>query len=147
MSPADILSRLRRFLLAFSVLLLGGTLLELWLVGHTEDAVQLIPFVLCVLGAAAAIAALARPRRATLRGLRVCMALLVCGGLYGTYEHVAGNLALEREVNPKAPAGEILLGALSGGNPLLAPGTLAAAAVLALAATYRHTALQSGDES
>lgn len=142
MSPADVLARLRRFLLAFSVLLLGGSLVELFLVEHTEDAVQLIPFVLCGLGALAALAALLKPRRATLRALRVCMLLVVCGSLFGVYQHVSNNLAFRQEVNPNATGGELLRGALGGANPLLAPGILAAAAVLALAATYRHEYLE-----
>ncbi|HZH91237.1 MAG TPA: hypothetical protein VEX70_11540 [Pyrinomonadaceae bacterium] len=141
MSAADILSRLRRFLLAFSIMLLGGALLELWLIGHMQDPVQFIPFVLCGMGALAALAALLRPRRVTLWGLRVCMTLVVLGTLLGVYLHVEGNYELQREISPNAPTGETVFGALGGANPLLAPGVLAVAAVLALAATYRHAAL------
>ena len=144
MSPAEVLSRLRRFLLAFSVLLLGGSLVELFLVEHTEDAVQLIPFALCGLGALAALAALFKPRRATVWALRVCMILVVAGSLYGVYEHVSNNLAFQKEVNPNAPTGEMLRGALGGANPLLAPGILAAAAALALAAVYRQETTNAG---
>jgi hypothetical protein len=141
MSAADILSRLRRFLLAFSITLLGGALLELWLIDHTQDPVQFIPFVLCGLGALAALAALLRPRRATLWSVRVCMTLVVLGTLVGVYLHVEGNYELQREISPNASMGETVFGALGGANPLLAPGVLAVAAVLALAATYRHAAL------
>jgi peptidoglycan/LPS O-acetylase OafA/YrhL len=141
MSPAEILSRLRRFLLLFSVVLLGGSLLELWLIEHMEDPVQFIPFVLCGLGALTALAALARPRRATLLALRVCMALVVLGSLLGAYLHVEDNFELQREINPGATTGAALFEALGGANPLLAPGILAVAATLAIAATYRHPAL------
>jgi hypothetical protein len=141
MSPADVLSRLRRFLLIFSIALMGGALLELWLIEHTEDPAQFIPFVLCGLGTLAALAALVRPRRATLIALRVCMVLLVLGSLLGIYLHVEGNYALQREISPNETTGASLSGALGGANPLLAPGILAAAALLALAATYRHPAL------
>jgi hypothetical protein len=147
MSPADVLSRLRRFLLLFSVALLGGSLLELWLIEHTEETLQLIPFGLCGLGMLAALAALLRPRRPTLLTLRVCMGLVVLGSLLGIYLHVAGNLALQREISPKAGAGATLFGALGGGNPLLAPGILAVAAMLALAATYQHPALGNEEQS
>ena len=146
MSPAEILSRLRRFLLALSALLLGGAVVELWLVEHTEDPVQFIPFVLCGLGVMAALAVLARPRRATIWALRACMALVAAGSLLGVYLHVESNVELERELNPNMPTGEVLLGALGGANPLLAPGVLAVAAVLALAATYRHAALRNASE-
>jgi hypothetical protein len=142
MSPADTLFRLQRFLLVLSILLLGGTVVELLLVNHKEDFVQLIPFFLCGLGVVAAISVLFRPRRALIKGLRLCMALVVCGSLFGIYEHFANNVAFQREISPSAPIGDALMHAVAGGNPLLAPGTLAVAAVLALAATYHHPALE-----
>jgi hypothetical protein len=141
MSSAEILSRLRRFLLIFSLLLFGGAAVELWLVDHTQDPLQLIAFVLCGLGSVAALVALLRPRGATVWGLRVCMGLVACGSLLGSYLHVEGNLAFQREINPNEPSAEMVLSALGGANPLLAPGILAVAAVLALAVTYHHPAL------
>ena len=146
MTSADILSRLRRFLLVFSVLLFGGTVVELWLVNHKEETLQLIPFALCALGTAAALFALFRPRRASLWLLRACMALVVCGTLLGVYLHLDGNIDFQREIDPNAPAADMLLSVLGGGNPLLAPGILAVSAVLALAATYYHPALSKGDD-
>ena len=147
MSSADILVRLRRFLLALSILLLGGTVVELSLVKHWGDVVQLIPFVLCGLGVIAALVVLLRPRRATVLGLRVCIGLVVCGSIFGIYEHFANNVAFQREIKPNAPTRDVLVNAVAGGNPLLAPGTLAVAAVLALAATYYHPALEKDHET
>ncbi|HEV2801361.1 MAG TPA: hypothetical protein VGW12_12730 [Pyrinomonadaceae bacterium] len=141
MNPADVLSRLRRFLLAFSVVLLGGALLELWLIGHMEDPLQFVPFVLCGVGALVALVALLRPRRATLLVLRAAMVLVILGTLVGIYLHVEGNLGLQREISPNASTSETLFATLGGANPLLAPGVLAVAAILALAATYQHPAL------
>jgi hypothetical protein len=145
-SPADTLSRLRRFLLVLSLVLFGGTVVELLLVNHWEDTVQLIPFVLCVLGSGAALLVLFRPVRATVLGLRVCMGLVVCGSFFGIYEHFTNNLAFQREIQPNAQLTHVLVSAVAGGNPLLAPGTLAVAAVLALAATYYHPALENLSE-
>lgn len=143
MSPADTLFRLRRFLLAFSILLLAGTLVELLLVNHREDTVQLIPFFLCAMGSLASFLVLFRPRRATLLVLRVCMGVVVCGSLFGIYQHFANNIAFQREIKPNAAIADVLASAVAGGNPLLAPGMLAVAAVLALAATYYHPALEN----
>ncbi|MDQ3256596.1 MAG: hypothetical protein M3R15_22360, partial [Acidobacteriota bacterium] len=98
MTSADILSRLRRFLLVFSVLLFGGTVVELSLVNHMEDAVQLIPFVLCGLGSMAALVVLWRPQRATVLGIRICMGLVVGGSLFGIYEHLESNVEFQREI-------------------------------------------------
>ena len=141
MRPEVVLRRLRLFLLALSVALLCGAVVELWLVEHTEDPLQLVPFVLCGPGAVVLIVALLRPNRAALWALRACMLLVSAGSLLGVYLHVESNVALERELNPGLPAGRVLLGALGGANPLLAPGVLAVAALLALAATYEHPAL------
>lgn len=146
MGPAATLFRLRRFLLALSVLLFSGTVVELLLVKHWGDVVQLIPFALCGLGSIAALLALRRPRRATLLGLRVCMGLVVCGSLFGIYEHLSNNIAFQREIKPDAPMKDVLVSGVAGGNPLLAPGTLAVAAVLALAASYNHPALENKNE-
>ena len=146
MSPAATLFRLRRFLLVLSILLFGGTVVELSLVKHWGDVVQLIPFALCGLGSLAALFALLRPRRATLLGLRVCMAVVMCGSLFGIYEHFSNNIAFQREIKPSATMSEVLVSAVAGGNPLLAPGTLAVAALLALAASYNDPALENQSE-
>lgn len=142
MIDSVVLSRLRRFLLVVSALLFVGTLSELWLIEHTEDTVQLLPFALCGLGLLAAVVVLLRPRRSTLLALRACMSLAVLGSLVGVYLHVESNFALQREIDPNAPTGQAVMAALGGANPLLAPAVLALAAVLATAATYYHPALQ-----
>lgn len=142
MSPADTLARLRRFLLVLSIVLFAGTVVELTLVKHWEDTVQFIPFVLCALGSIAAVLVLFRPRRTPLLGLRVGMVLVVCGSLFGIYEHLTNNIAFQREIQPNTPLSDVLVSAVAGGNPLLAPGTLAVAAILALAASYHHPALE-----
>jgi hypothetical protein len=74
------------------------------------------------------------------------MGLVVCGSLFGIYEHLANNFAFQREMNPSAPMAHALVSAVAGANPLLAPGTLAVAAVLALAASYNHPALENKNE-
>jgi len=141
MSDAVVLLRLRRFLLITSALLFIGTGVELSLVNHTENVVQLLPFALCGLGLMAILVVLLLPQRLTLLGLRACMGLTVLGSLFGVYEHVINNMAFQKEIHPNAPAREVVIGALGGANPLLAPGMLALAAILAMAATYYHPAL------
>jgi hypothetical protein len=146
MSDSVVLLRLRQFLLVMSALLLIGTLVELWLINHMEDPVQLIPFALCGLGLVAIFLAMLRPRRAALLGLRACMGLLALGSFLGLYLHVESNLGFHRELHPNASTGDLLWGALGGANPLLAPGILALTAALAIAATYYHPALTKKHE-
>lgn len=139
MTPATVLRRLRWFLLAMALLLFVGTLVELWLVGHTEDAVQWVPFALCALGLVTIFVTMfARGRKSSLL-LRACMFVVIAGSAFGVYQHVSNNVAFEREINPSAAGRQLILKGLSGANPLLAPATLGVAALLALAATYKDS--------
>ncbi|MFZ0064464.1 MAG: hypothetical protein WAL47_20715 [Pyrinomonadaceae bacterium] len=142
MTSSDVLARLRRFLLVLSAFLFCGTLVELWLVNHTEDLVQWLPFVLCGVAVVVVLSVLLRPRRGTLLSLRAWMIAVIAGSLFGVYEHVTNNIAFEREINPTASSSRVLRQGLGGANPLLAPGMLAVAALLALAAIYKHGEIQ-----
>jgi hypothetical protein len=141
MSADIILFRLRRFLLVLAYFLFAGTLVELVFTGHTEEPAQFIPFILCGLGFLAAGAALIRPRRKTLLVLRACMSLVALGSLFGLYMHVTSNAEFYLEIYPQAAFLETVAAALGGANPLVAPGILALAAIIAGAATYAHPAL------
>ncbi len=136
-----ILARLRRFLLGLSGFLLLGTLGELIAIQHTQEPLQLVPFVLCGLGLVAVAAALARPGRQTLMALRLLMIPLALGSLLGVWEHVQSNIAFYQEVHASATTAQLIGAAVGGRNPLLAPGMLALAAALAAAATYYHPVL------
>lgn len=138
MNAPAILKRLRTFLLVLALSLFAGALVELWLVGHTTGFVQWIAFVLAGAGALVLVLALFRLNPATVRMLRVCMLVVACGTLFGIYQHISGNVAFAREVRPDSSTSQLFWRGLRGGNPLLAPGILAVAALLALSATYRH---------
>ena len=146
MSTAEVLRRLRLFLLVLSSLLFVGTLLELYLVNHKEDAIQWLAFVFAGLGLLVTLAALARRGPKTVLLLRWTMLLVIVGSLFGIYEHVSNNIAFEREIQPNATLSRLLWRGVSGANPLLAPGTLAIAALLSLAATYKYW-INSGSEA
>ncbi len=142
MNADNILLRLRRFMLALAGLLFLGTLTELFFIEHTEEPAQFIPFGLCALGLVMVALALLRPRRGPLLALRASAALILLGSLFGMWQHIEGNLGFALEINPGASGGALLAAALGGAAPLLAPGVLALAGVLAVAATYYHPALQ-----
>lgn len=141
MNDAVIVRRLRQFLLGTVALMCLATVGELVLEEHTENAIQLIPFALCGFGLAAVLALALWPRRATVWGLRGAMGVMGLGSLMGLYEHLANNVAFELEIRPGAAASAVLAEALKGANPLLAPGILGLAALIGLAATYYHPAL------
>jgi hypothetical protein len=133
--------RLRTFLLWLAGSMCVGTIIELFLAKHYEDPLQLIPFALCGVGLIAVVAALRRPQRVRLLALRGVMSLLLLGSLLGVYEHLVNNFAFELDMRPSAVWSDVWFQALRGAAPLLAPGILAVAAVVAIAATYAHPAL------
>lgn len=141
MSSNTILQRLRVFLLALSAFMLVGVVIELVLSEHTEEPAQFLPFILCGLGMVAILATLVRPQRLTLRALQAVMVVVVLGSLFGIYEHLESNVTFELDMRPGAVLGDVIVKALIGAAPLLAPGMLAMAAAVALAATYYHPAL------
>jgi hypothetical protein len=139
---ADVtLRQLRVFLLWVALSIFAATLVELILIEHTEEAIQWIPFVLCGVGIPAVIAALARPTRATLTLLRAVMAIDGIGGLVGVGYHIWSNFTFEADIRPGAAALDLVLPALKGAAPLVAPGMLLLAGVLAIAATVEHPAV------
>ena len=141
MSTTIVEQRLRTFLLWLAGSMCVGTIVELFLAKHYEDPLQLIPFGLCGMGLIAVLAALRRPQRTQLLALRGVMSLLLLGSLLGVYEHLVNNFAFELEMRPSAIWSDVWFQALRGAAPLLAPGILAVAAVVAIAATYAHPAL------
>jgi hypothetical protein len=139
MTAAEVLRRLRLFLLTLSSLLFAGTLLELWLVNHTEDAIQWLAFVLGGVGLLSTLMVLAWHGRVTVLVQRACMLLVIIGSCFGIYQHVSNNIAFEREIQPNATLSQLVWKGVAGANPLLAPGTLAIAGLLSLAGTYKHS--------
>jgi hypothetical protein len=137
------LRRLRTFLSALTAALLVGTVVELLLVGHAEDPIQITPYVLCGLGLVAVAAAWLRPGPRTLLAMRLILAAMAIGSLVGVALHFVGNVELLRETQPNADTLRLLRGGLTGGVPLLAPGILAVSAAVGLAATYSASARET----
>ncbi|MDT0631870.1 hypothetical protein RQM47_14855 [Rubrivirga sp. S365] len=156
-ADAAVASQYRRFLLGTAVAIYVGAAAELALVGHYEGWTQVVPFVLIALGLGAVLwahigsraggaqpggAQTAGAGRRALLAVRLTSALVVAGSVVGVGLHVRGNFAFEREIHPAAPLGGALWEAARGASPLLAPGALALAGVLAAAAMWRHPALR-----
>ena len=135
-------ARIRRFLLLLAALILVGTVFELWLTEHTEELAQWIPFILSGIGFVAILAVLINPQRRTILALRVAMLMLGAGGLVGIGLHLINNYEFEQEIRPTLQGLDLIVEALKGANPLIAPGILVFAALVALIATYYHPLLQ-----
>ena len=133
--------RLRRALLAAAAVTYLGAAVEMALVEHYDGVWQLMPFALVAAGLGTVGAAWPAPtaRPWLLAGVG---AVVVVGSVLGVYFHLEGNWALAAEVRPDEPLASRVWHALSGGNPLLAPGMVGLAGALGAAA-----GLGSGDQT
>jgi hypothetical protein len=129
----------RRILLAILVIGLTGTAVELLLLQHDEDLIQLLPLVAIGLGLAALAWHVFRASRGSLLAVQVVMGLFLAAGLAGIFFHVRANLQYQREFDPALRGRALLWQALrSKVPPALAPGVLLQFALIGLAYTYRQ---------
>jgi hypothetical protein len=143
MSEQATLRRVGRFLYFLSAGLFIGTIGELWAVGHDKETIQLLPYALCVLGLVCLGVLRWRLDRHTVVAIRAVMIVIAVSSLLGVYEHVTGNLDFAREIHKHASTMSRLKSAVTGGAPVLAPGILAVAAAIGVAATYASAAIYS----
>jgi hypothetical protein len=135
------LRALRRWLLAIVFVGIVGTGIELLLLGHYADSAQAAPLVLLAAGLAATLWHAAAPVAASVRALQFVMVLFVSSGLVGIGYHYAGNEAAVLETLPPADGTALLLEAMVGASPLLAPGSMVLLGLVGLVHAYRHPLL------
>ena len=122
-----------------------GTLTELLLLAHYEDAVQLIPTVL--LGVCLVIIAwhATRPSVTTVRLLQGTMLLLLAAGAAGVAFHFNGAAEFQLEIDPSMARSALIAKVLRVHSPpLLAPASLVQLAFVGLIHTYQHPRLTKG---
>lgn len=142
MQYSSVEQQLRGFLLGVSGFILLGTIVELMLIEHTGDIVQWIPFILCGLGLLSLLWFWISPSKRTLYTVRGVMVMLALGSVFGVYEHFVTNYAFSMEIHPAYTALENMGVAIKGASPMLAPGILFLAALLAAVMTYKHPILK-----
>jgi hypothetical protein len=142
------LAGLRRFLLLTVMVGTVGMSLELLLIGHVEEPLQLVPIVLLPAGLIALAWHTARPSRASARGVWLLMSLFVASGLLGVGLHYRGNHEFELEMYPAMAGVELVRETLTGATPVLAPGSMALLGLVGLAAVHEFPARpESGSRS
>lgn len=121
-------------MLAIAMFVGVGTALELAIAGHWESPPQILPFVLCAAGAATAGVAIFDPS-GHIRGRRIVAGVILVGAVFGIWEHIEHNAEFEAEIRPTADLLTVWTAAIFGGNPILAPGLMAAMGLLLGAST------------
>ena len=129
----------RRFLGVILFLGMSGTAVELLLLKHDENWIQLIPLVLLAAGLVAVIAHVLRPSARTAGAIQVTMAAFVAAGVAGLYFHYRANVEFQLEGDPSLGGRALLMKALQAKTPpALAPGVMVQLGLLGLAYTFRH---------
>ena len=118
-----------------------STGVELALLGHYEDAVQLSPLLLLVAGLVVAVWQAVLPGAASVRVLQFVMVLFVASSLIGVGYHYAGNEEFERELYPGMEGLTLFRESLSGATPTLAPGSMMLLGFVGLIYAHRHPGL------
>jgi hypothetical protein len=132
-----VLERLRLWIVGVIVLGLIGTMTELILLEHDEQALQFVPLVLMVLGAVALIWHAIRKDTASLRALQIIMGLFVLSGFAGMAAHFNGSAEYQLELDPEMDKWELLGKILHAkAPPLLAPGMMIQMGLLGLAYAF-----------
>jgi hypothetical protein len=140
-------SVLRKLLLVTLIVSLVGTLVELLLLEHFDDAWQWTPIVLLT----ASLVTLGwhgLERGATsLNVLRGLMVLCMVSGLVGLLLHYKGNVEFELEMYPDLSGWKLFKDAMMGATPALAPGAMMQLGLVGLAWTFRHPAFTPATEA
>lgn len=138
---------LRTLLLLTLVVSVVGTLAELLLLEHFEDAWQWAPIVL--LGAALLTLAWHALERGptSLNVLRGLMVLSMASGLVGLLLHYRGNVEFELEMYPDLAGWKLFKDSMMGATPALAPGAMLQIGLVGLAWTFRHPAFKPQSEA
>ena len=135
----DTLGGLRRLLGGILLLGMSGTLVELLLLRHDEDRIQLVP--LALLGTGVAVVSWHAWRRsaASVAAVRMLMFLFIAAGGAGVYYHFAANLEFQRESDAALQGSALVWQALEAKvPPALAPGIMVQLGLIGLAYTYKH---------
>lgn len=133
----SVVERLRLWILGVLVLGLIGTVTELVLLEHYEQALQFVPLVLIAMGVVVLVWHYARADTASLRALQIVMGLFVLAGFAGMAAHFNGSAEYQLELDPEMSTWDLLEKILHAkAPPLLAPGMMIQMGLLGLAYAF-----------
>ena len=140
--PEVLLGRLRRLLVGIFLLGSIGSIVELLLLAHDEDATQMIPLILLGTGVGAALWTLVSASRTSVRALQAVLVLFIAGGLLGIYLHYSANVEFQLEMDPTLAGSALLWKVLQAkAPPALSPALMVQLALIGLAYSFTHPAL------
>ncbi|WP_411767001.1 hypothetical protein [Winogradskyella sp. A3E31] len=121
---------LKKVILFAFVIMALGTVLELYLLNHYEDKLQLIP-ILCIGLVILTAILLVFLRTPLVKGIfKFILVITALSGIYGSYLHLLANYEFELEMTPTASNLDLLSESLSGALPALAPFSMIVLALI-----------------
>lgn len=147
-TPPDMVTLMRRAVFAILTFAMVGTVVELWLLEHTEDVWQWIPLVLILLALLIQVWIVVFPSRWGVLAFRGVAAAFLAAGTLGLILHFTGNAEFELEMYPSLTGFDLFREAIGGATPTLAPGVMLQLGLLGLLYSFRHPELKrdAGDQ-
>ena len=115
--------------LAFLFMLIG-TLLELYLLNHYENILQLIPVFCIAIALINSMFIYFRRSKASFNIFKIVLFLTSISGISGVFFHLQANYEFEQEIKPTANFWELFLESISGAFPVLAPLSMVVLALI-----------------
>jgi hypothetical protein len=117
---------------------LVGTSAELTLMAHTEDTLQLVPFMTMSAALVAVLWRLLLPRPGAVIAVQMAMLAMIVTGLIGVVLHVQANMEFQLEMDKSMSGMKLIMSVLEAKSPpALAPGNMALLGCIGLAGVYR----------
>jgi hypothetical protein len=134
---------LRRLILALLTLGLVVTLGDLLGLGHYKDSWQVIPIASLITALLIVVWHVFSGSAASVRVLRVVMAVFLVVGLIGLTLHMRGSVEFQLEANPDLAGWPLIAKVLKAkAPPALAPGAMVQMGLLGLVYAFRHPAVR-----
>ncbi|MEO0507385.1 MAG: hypothetical protein AAF090_14615 [Bacteroidota bacterium] len=122
--------RLKRTLFITLLFIAIGTVMELYLLEHYEDRLQLIPIV-CIALLLVLVIVLRFQKSKGLEWIyKLVLLLTSASGVYGVFLHLNANYEFEQGMRPSAKAWDLFVESLSGALPTLAPASMIVLALI-----------------
>jgi hypothetical protein len=141
----DVLPALRKLLLAVVCFVMAGTIVDLLLLGHYEEAWQWLPLIVIAAALGAAAWAARADNAQAVTAFRISMGLVVATGLLGVIMHSKGSREFQIEMDPTLTGWALLVKVMRAkAPPTLAPAAMVQTGLFGLLYTWRHPALGPG---
>lgn len=113
--------------------MLIGTGVELYLINHYEDYLQLIPLILIGLSLGIIVTLFFERSHFVMLTAKILLLLVALSGFYGVFLHLKANFEFEKEMKATESSWNLMVESLSGALPALAPLSMVILALIGYA--------------